>query len=377
MTGSVVLDVIIGLVFIYLIYSLLVTLIAEIIATNLGLRARNLQSAISRMLKDENVNVFKSFRGNKNIDIVSKFYDHPEVKFLSANKFFSKPSSIKAESFAKTLFYLFKDNGQGLDTKSKVVDGINQLGLNSETKQYLLNLLEDAGSDLENFKKQIGDWYDNTMKQATEWYKRNLQVLLFFIGLMVAIIFNLNTIQIVEKLSVDKNARAQMVELAGAYIANNPNSIAMPAGLSDSANIEDYNQRMDSFLAIKKQLDTEIKKTQTILGGGSWLPDSLALKKYVPEKNESENLLPEYINKDILPDAAIMKAGTITYTKFTSGDKWLYLWRMIKANFFGYALTALALSMGAPFWFDLLNKFMKLRGTISEKANNSEKPNKQ
>lgn len=377
MTGSVVLDVIIGLVFIYLIYSLLVTLIAEIVATNLGLRARNLQSAITRMLTDKHVNVFKSFRKQQKDGVASEFYNHPEVKFLSANKFFSRPSAIKAESFAKTLFYLFKDNGTGLDTRAKVHDGISKLGLSAETQKYILNLLDDAGNDLSQFQKEIEQWYDNTMKQATEWYKRNLQVLLFFIGLVVAIVFNLNTVKIVEQLSNDKEARAQMVELAGAYIANNPNNIKMPVGLSDSASIKDYNDRIDSLLSIKKQLDKEIEKTQTILGGGSWLPDSLALSKKIEGKKKPESLLPEYIIKDILPPVPVVEAGAISYVKFTCGNKWLYLWRMIKLNFFGYALTALALSMGAPFWFDLLNKFMKLRGTISEKTNNSVKSNNQ
>ena len=32
---------------------------------------------------------------------------------------------------------------------------------------------------------------------------------------------------------------------------------------------------------------------------------------------------------------------------------------------FGWLITAIALSLGAPFWFDLLNKFMKLRSSIS------------
>ena len=52
MTGSVALDVVIGLVFIYLLYSLLATVICEIIATYWGLRARNLLYAIGRMLED-------------------------------------------------------------------------------------------------------------------------------------------------------------------------------------------------------------------------------------------------------------------------------------------------------------------------------------
>jgi hypothetical protein len=33
-------------------------------------------------------------------------------------------------------------------------------------------------------------------------------------------------------------------------------------------------------------------------------------------------------------------------------------------KFFGWVLTAAAVSLGAPFWFDLLNKFMVVRSTV-------------
>ena len=53
MTGSVALDVVIGLIFIYLLFSLFGTIIMEIINSLLGLRARNLRYALRRMLMDE------------------------------------------------------------------------------------------------------------------------------------------------------------------------------------------------------------------------------------------------------------------------------------------------------------------------------------
>ena len=53
MFNSVALDVVIGLVLFYLLYSLLATVLSELIATWLGLRARNLKEAIDRMLNDE------------------------------------------------------------------------------------------------------------------------------------------------------------------------------------------------------------------------------------------------------------------------------------------------------------------------------------
>lgn len=56
MLNNVAPDVVIGLIFIYLLYSLRATVIAEIIATKLGFRARNLKEAIDRMLNDEDNN---------------------------------------------------------------------------------------------------------------------------------------------------------------------------------------------------------------------------------------------------------------------------------------------------------------------------------
>ncbi|HEY5917548.1 MAG TPA: hypothetical protein VIU13_09115, partial [Chryseolinea sp.] len=53
MIDNVALDVVIGLVFIYLLYSLFATVIMEIISSTFGLRARNLSYALRRMLMDE------------------------------------------------------------------------------------------------------------------------------------------------------------------------------------------------------------------------------------------------------------------------------------------------------------------------------------
>ena len=52
MFNNVALDVFIGLVFIFLLYSLLATIVQEMIATRLGFRAKVLEKAILRMLED-------------------------------------------------------------------------------------------------------------------------------------------------------------------------------------------------------------------------------------------------------------------------------------------------------------------------------------
>jgi hypothetical protein len=45
-------------------------------------------------------------------------------------------------------------------------------------------------------------------------------------------------------------------------------------------------------------------------------------------------------------------------TRYPDGPlEWLY-------KIFGLFITGIAVSLGAPFWFDLLNKFMVVRSTV-------------
>ena len=86
MFNSVALDVVIGLIFIFLLYSLLATVLSEMIATVLGLRARNLKAAISRMLNDDKARsllgrFWNSVRILKVPDnqVINSFYSNPEI----------------------------------------------------------------------------------------------------------------------------------------------------------------------------------------------------------------------------------------------------------------------------------------------------------
>ena len=42
----------------------------------------------------------------------------------------------------------------------------------------------------------------------------------------------------------------------------------------------------------------------------------------------------------------------------------------------GILLTGFAISQGAPFWFDLLNKFMVVRSTVKPTEKSQEQPSK-
>src|SRR6185437_11523646 len=123
MFNNVALDVFIGLVFIFLLYSLLATIIQEMIATRLAFRAKVLEKAIIRMLEDletdnhrpfgDRIDGFLHILGLKNIlkntTVAPWFYAHPLIKYLGEDNYYSKPAYLHARNFSKVILDLLKD----------------------------------------------------------------------------------------------------------------------------------------------------------------------------------------------------------------------------------------------------------------------------
>jgi hypothetical protein len=344
MFDSVALNVVIGLVFIYLLYSLLATVISELIATALGLRARNLKEAVDRMLNDEKVGGFwfklwdsLKFMKNPKNKVVNSFYNHPEIKYLGSSGLFTIPSFFKADNFSKTVMSLFF--GETNQDKEHIGARLNQIIelaksadkndriLDPETAEYLHGLWLDAKGDVDLFRMEIEKWFNRTMEHTSEWYKRKIRAVLLILGFCLAWFFNADTFEIVKKLSTDRVAREQLVSMANSYIQSNP--LAADTGLvKQDSTFEAIKARMDSLLIVKQDLQKDISEAGSILGTGCW-PSG-----------------PGY----------------------TFRQKIAYMFRLLWQHFFGYLVTAIAISLGAPFWFDLLNKMMSLRTTRKMEA---------
>ena len=374
MSGNVALDVVIGLSFVFMLYSLFATVLAEMIATLIGLRARNLKEAVDRMLNDEEeLNKFyrllDSLRLMKNPDnkLVNQFYNHPEIKYLGSSGVFRNPSSFKAISFSKTLLYLL--NGDGPMVADNVERALRKNSppiLGDETKEYVISLWEDSQGDLMKFKLQLEAWFDRTMEQCLEWYKRKIQVILMLIGFGIAWVFNADTFVIVKKLSTDRDARENMVSLASSYLENNPLPPpavrASPATRDTAASGRNIRTEWDSLVLVKKRLEEDIRKANTILGSGGWLQDSLVITSPMVYAGIESHLLP----KTKLREIKSKKVGE--HVVFAFKDKARYFLALAVNHFFGFLVMAIAVSLGAPFWFDLLNKLMKLRTSVKQET---------
>ena len=235
-----VLDVAMGLVFIFLLFSLLATWVRETIAGMLSWRSKQLVKIIQNLLDEgvpaetpwdqfirpiqnflpaipedagplgkqwskEKLEPTEKLKGN----VVKAFYEHPVIKRLAPSD--KRPSYIRAREAAAVLLDLFFKAGTKNSARIKIgLDDIEngiQMLENEFTREALLSIVQIAKStatDKENeiavVRQGIEDWYNAAMERTSGWYKRKVQWVALIIGLTLAVIFNADTIQITYKL---------------------------------------------------------------------------------------------------------------------------------------------------------------------------------
>lgn len=421
-------DIFIGLIFIFLLYGLLASIVVEMFATTIGLRARNLREAVDRMINDEDEKE-KSFRirlwdslkliKNPKNPRITNFYNHPEIKYLGGTGIFKIPSQFKSVSFSKTLLNLLAEIGykklhdgntmmenqhegdikdipvraitrerietalRGIitdhgDIRNKITHHLSKneikvaeqlrnqkdmIVLDEETAKYVFSLWYESHGDLIKFKLQLETWFDRTMEQCLEWYKRKIQVVLLVLGFFMAWIFNADTFRIVLILSDDKDAREKLVTMASAYSQNKAINEADTPGKKN-------NRILETLDVSEAKLKTDIAEAKSILGLGSWPPnkvtvsiDSITKKKIYTPAIDSSGLSED--DMGILEGEIHFVPATIWKFKINT-KKWGFFFNLLCSHFWGYLITALAISLGAPFWFDLLNKVMRLRTAVKQ-----------
>lgn len=208
------------------------------------------------------------------------------------------------------------------------------------------------------------------MDRANGWYKNQSRLMLFFLGLFLAYQFNVDTIAIYNLLAKDKTARDNMVQLA---IASKPKYdelkkqlIDSPPGSSAIKNADtSLNAGKDTVIitriavvpdstleAAKQTVMTDIDKAGSIAALGWPDKDSCricdSLKRELACKGAKDSSLAKQLQADIEKYNATYNCSGNPYQK--KSTRWV-----------GWLLTALAISLGATFWFDMLNKLISLR----------------
>src|SRR5215831_1923652 len=165
MFGSQVLDVAVGLIFIFLLLSLAVTALNELVAAWLKRRSATLWKGLVTLLGSE--------------DFAKAVRAHPLISSLSQTAG-GMPSYIPSRTFVLALLDGLTPNGTPPPaTLQEVAAALKVLPVDQKQLATILNvLLQDARGSMEEFKKALEQWFDNSMERVSGWYKRETQWIL-------------------------------------------------------------------------------------------------------------------------------------------------------------------------------------------------------
>jgi len=352
-----VIEIAIGLIVLYSVLSLMCSKTNELVANFLSLRARNLRRAIRHLVGH---------------DYASKIYDHPMITSLyrggaerpkGLRRLYQSPgpSYLPAQKFViavldsacrtavtadpplppdpgDRLEYALASSAQEDDSadagsgpateppptragsvERDIGDEIARI-TDPKLKKAMETLWRAASHNVVTFRAGVEQWFDHTMDRASGWYKRVAQTMALVLGLLIAVGMNIDTIHVAERLWGDAPLRSAIVEevkkvppppAPTTTVAGQPGTTAPPSALAPlGAQVQGIQSDFSKLTAL--QLPMGWAKAQR--------PDSY----------------------------------------------WVAV--------LGWLLTAIALSLGAPFWFDLLNKVTALRGGGTKETTPTQTP---
>jgi hypothetical protein len=308
--GSTILEVVIGLIFVYLLLAIICTTVNEWIAGILKTRSSNLKTAIDQLLDGQ------AGQGNTDVNwFLNQFRTHPLIAGMKLQglkgKADSDPSYISARAFAITVMDIATPQAPGPISFADLEKGITGLP-DGDVKTTLLALIQNANHDIGQAQKNIENWFNDTMQRVSGWYKRTTQIWTLIIAAALTICANADTLQIVKTLWTDPTLRAQIVEQAKARADKGQGTPTATAATSNP-------------------------------GKSSPDPDQPA---------SNANQAASQGELDSLGRVFGWSQTTLPTNCLGWADRLL-----------GWILSIIAISLGAPFWFDLLNKFMRVRNS--------------
>ncbi|RDC62666.1 hypothetical protein [Adhaeribacter pallidiroseus] len=326
------LDVFIGVIFIYLLLSFICSAISEIIEGIIKKRGADLHRGICELIQ-----------ANPDNKLLEKIYAHPLISSLyrgryQVNSKKNLPSYIPANNFALALLDIILPasatqvsgaaGGAALadantpETKDQPLQLLRKALLNYAglpAQQGILALIDAAEGDINKARQNIELWYNSSMDRVAGWYKRRVQMILLGLGFALAAGMNADTIALFKSLMNSPALRNSLVSASAEYAK-------MSYAEAQQSNPQD---RLNANL-------TKINELRLPMGW-DW--------------------------EQTTPSGVVISNAKLAIPDNFSG--WL-------SKVAGWLITGLAVSLGAPFWFDLLNKMMVIRSTVKPREKSRE-----
>ncbi|HNF79112.1 MAG TPA: hypothetical protein PK325_03100 [Cyclobacteriaceae bacterium] len=180
-------------------------------------------------------------------------------------------------------------------------------------KRAMLQIYQESHSNMDSFRDRLERWFDQAMERNAGTFKKKAQQSVLIFSILVTLLFNVDSIELIHYF-YDHPAEAARVADAAEKAINDPNTAER----------------------LKSNNDDSVKTT--LAGLRTSIDEVKALKLPIGWKG----------------------LGWFEYLD-------LGFWKVFNL-LIGWALTVLAVSLGAPFWYDMLNKLVDLRSAGKKPA---------
>ena len=302
------LDIAIGISFIYLLMALACSTVNETIAGILNSRGKTLEKGVASLLHDP--------------ALKEKFFNHPLIRGIQEANAGRLPSYIAPDKFALAMMDILTGPNAAANDPSALRTGVDNL-LHADAKTALTAVLQNP--QFKTDQQRLAAWYEQGMNRVSGWYKRSTQIRVFALATAVTLFMNADSLRILRTLWDNPTMSAVLVENAkGRLQKGRPDAEGQPMVTYDNpddptASTPTEIPEKDVITAQEKQLLGQVTGWQ-----GDWYSD--------------------------WPDHK------------TAGF-WPWIWYLLVHRLGGWLITILAVSLGAPFWFDTLSKFMNVRNS--------------
>ena len=325
-------DILLGLSVVMLMVSLIVTVMTEAAVNLLQMRGKHLLEGVIGLLRQ----VDRDLPHEAVETIATTILTHPLIRSVGSRY----GSVIHREELTKLVLELAADEGpqrlptnvhqllvdmlkrNGIDDPEKTLESVRTVALDLELKhpelsnnmRYSTAFLQEANS---RFLAKINGWFDQTIDRVSDRFTRSTRIVTFCGSLLVALLLQLDTAELVNRLSVDSNLRSALVEQA---------------------------TKVDRDHAMQENATTSQSAGDTS-------------KALIPGlRAEDKQNLKELVRDDVIEFPLSLKEWTGRWTL----DK-------LPLKLLGIVLTAMLLSLGAPFWYGALKNLVRLRSVIAQK----------
>ena len=203
---------------------------------------------------------------------------------------------------------------------------------------------EAAEGEIDRFRTGLEQWFESEMTRLSGYYKRSIRVVLVALGLVVALALNIDSLQLARDLWRNPEGRASLVAQADDLVGTKTPASLGTGGAGQAATAAPS----PGIVGIQQSCE----RSKPVTDAASKTPDEAA-EAYGKIRNCVNDALNKMSGLNVI-DRPIWKPQAWAHDWAKS---WAWLLHPL-----GLLASMLALTLGAPFWFQLLKRLTGLRG---------------